>query len=400
MKMVCSMKMIVVLFFCLFSLNVFSANSVYPSYTDRAQKGGIELDYEGTYFMSTGQYDEEGNNTELASDESFSFFQSDALLRYGYSDSLEFGAGFRFRFIMADFFNGTEDIGTSKSGLESYLLSARYLLSKSKTSNWLAFLSVRQSAYSNTDYLNIANIPEDEISLGDNGTEIDLGLAWDYFLSRTHFFHNKISYRKPGNSLSEEVTYDLESVWRNDGWGASIGLDGILSLKSDSFGGQSDLKPLQGRAPSKMFNSTNRSYNAIGVGLSKSLENWTISGKYKNIVTGQSTDSGHRFIIGLTRFSNTKKKSNKKNEFKDYDLEAEVIKVSAKGNFVRISKGLSDDVVRGMRFDIYRNDFKGLNELVAEGVVYKVFSGAAILKIVNRFSSRKVGNGFIARAQL
>jgi hypothetical protein len=394
------MKLFIVVLLSLFSVNSFSIGSVYPSYTDRAQRGVIELDYEGTYFISSGQYDEEGNNTELTSDESFSFFQSDALLRYGYSDSLEFGAGFRFRFIMADFFNGTEDISASKSGLESYLLSARYLLSKGKTSHWLAFVTIRQSAYSNTDYVNVTSVPEDEISLGDNGTEFDVGMAWDYYFSKTHFVHNKLSYRKPGNSLSEEVVYDLESVWRTKNWGISIGLDGIYSLQSDSFGGQSELKPVQGRAPSTMFNSTNRSYNAVGFGLSTGLGNWTISGKYKAIVSGQSTDSGQKFIIGLSRFADKKRRSNKNNIFKDYDLEADVVKVSAKGNFVRINKGLNDDVVRGMRFDLYKNDFKGLNELVAEGVVYKIFSNAAVLKIVNRFSSRKVGNGFIARSQL
>lgn len=381
-------------------MTAYASPSVYPSFTDRAQRGAIEVDYEGTYFISTGQYDEEGNNTKLGSDESFSFFQSDALLRYGYSDSLEFGAGFRFRYIMANYFDGTEDISTSTSGLESYLLNMRFLLSKSESMHWLAFASVRQSTYSNTDYININNVPVDEISLGDNGTEVSIGLAWDYFFSKKHFIHNKISYRQPGNSLSEEVVYDLESVWRTKGWGLSLGLEGIMSLNGDTFGGQSELKPIQGREPSSMFNSTNRSYNAVGAGLSKSIGNWTVSGKYKNIITGQSTDSGHKFIIGLTRFSDVKNKINRNNDFKQYDLEADVVKVSAKGNFVRINKGLSNDVVKGMRFDLYKNDFKGLNELVAEGVAYKVFSGAAILKIVNRFSSIRVRNGFVARSQL
>jgi hypothetical protein len=90
---------------------------------------------------------------------------------------------------------------------------------------------------------------------------------------------------------------------------------------------------------------------------------------------------------------------NKKDRFKEYTIEADVVKVSNRGRFIRIDKGVSSGVAKGMRFDLYNTDFSGNNLLIAEAVAYKVGATSSILKVVNRFSRKPVEVGFTARAR-
>ena len=85
-------------------------------------------------------------------------------------------------------------------------------------------------------------------------------------------------------------------------------------------------------------------------------------------------------------------------EFKEYELEAAVVKLSPKQQFIIIDKGLSNDVRNGQRFDLFHFDYLGGNVLLARAVVIQVNADQAVLKITSRFSTKHpVKVGTVAR---
>ena len=83
--------------------------------------------------------------------------------------------------------------------------------------------------------------------------------------------------------------------------------------------------------------------------------------------------------------------------FKEYHVDGSVLKVSARGNFLRIDQGLSTDVEKGMKFDIYQTDYFGGNELVASGIVYQVGADWSVIKLLKKYKEITILPGFAAR---
>ncbi len=83
--------------------------------------------------------------------------------------------------------------------------------------------------------------------------------------------------------------------------------------------------------------------------------------------------------------------------FKEYVVDGSVLKVSARGNFIRIDQGLSTDVEKGMKFDIYQTDYFGGNVLVASGIAYEVGADWSIIKLVKKYKEIEIKPGFAAR---
>jgi len=352
--------------------------------------------------MSSGVINSNGESIKLNDDESFSFTNIDTYASYGISNAFEAVLGFRMRRVNTSYLFNNEALTTSITEAESFVVGAKYRFLQSKNMNVTGLASLRSSLYENNNYSNFSNVPGDEVALGDQGNTIDFAIAGDYKLSKSFDLQSSLGYRIVGNDLSEEIPYRLEALVKSDSLIFIAGANGVISLSSDEYEANPNAKPVQGRAPSSSFNSFNRSFNRLGGGIYYDAKSFRVGGRFDHIISGQGTDAGSELSLGLTFIpgADKKRKSNRNDSFQNYDIEAEVVKVSSKANFFRIDKGLADGVVKGLRFDIYRTDMRSLNELVAEAVVYKVSSSAAILKLTNRYLRKRVRYGFVARARL
>jgi hypothetical protein len=64
---------------------------------------------------------------------------------------------------------------------------------------------------------------------------------------------------------------------------------------------------------------------------------------------------------------------------------------------VRIDQGLSTDVEKGTKFDIYQTDYFGGNVLVASGYIFEVGSDWSVIKITKKYNEIEIKPGFAAR---
>ena len=74
-------------------------------------------------------------------------------------------------------------------------------------------------------------------------------------------------------------------------------------------------------------------------------------------------------------------------------------KVSPRGLYFKIDRGLVDDMEKGRRVDIYKPGSDGENILIAEGQAFEVKASSAIIKITKRFRNVRVKTGFVVRAR-
>ena len=154
------------------------------------------------------------------------------------------------------------------------------------------------------------------------------------------------------------------------------------------------------RGPSNLFNSLNRQYVAPYIGVNYAFNNSLLSLKGESVISGRSTDKGNLIALGITWNSDgVTPEFEKINSFKEYHIEGSVLKVSARGNFVKIDQGLTTDVEKGAKFDIYQTDYFGGNILVASGVVFNVGTDWAVIKVLKKYKEIDIKPGFAARGQ-
>ena len=363
--------------------------------------GAYEIQGNVDMFSSTGYFDHSGLEEALGEDESYSIIDSRLNLLYGYGDSLQFMGGISFRSISAEYAVGSESITTSKSGIESYSFGVRYSWVSSAKLYYSVDFKAAQTSYTNTDYSTLADVPNEEISLGDSGNSYEVGLGASYLLSKDWMLNFRGAYRQPGNNLSPELDFLAESAWTWTSMSASLGIGGVYALGSDEYSDNTDAKPVQGRAPSFMYNSINHLIVEPQAKIGWGVGTWRVDLYASQVMAGTSTDKGTRLGIQLVKFSApTKKTLKKESSFKEYSIEATVLKVSPRGRFVQIDQGVSQDIEKGMRFDFYETDFFGGNELIATGIVYESKLNRSIVKIVKRYSKKSIHKGFTGRAQL
>ena len=120
--------------------------------------------------------------------------------------------------------------------------------------------------------------------------------------------------------------------------------------------------------------------------------------KGQSIIYGKSTDKGNLIIAGLSWNSiGVTAESIKIDAFKEYHIDGSVLKVSARGNYIKIDQGLSTDVEKGAKFDIYQTDYFGGNVLVGSGVVFEVGADWAVVKLLKKYKDIEIKPGFAAR---
>lgn len=172
-------------------------------------------------------------------------------------------------------------------------------------------------------------------------------------------------------------------------------------MNQDGFSEVPDQKPVLAGAVTSLFNSIDRSYMQPFVRVGYGFENLAIEGLFARVMSGVSTDEGNLLGARVSwAFGAGKNASQMRVErFKEYFVEASVLRVSPRAKFLKIDKGMASDVRKGMQMDIFQTDFFGGNVLVASGVVFEVAADSAIIRLEKRFSDREIKPGFTARGR-
>ncbi|MGB0452162.1 MAG: hypothetical protein ACPGJV_00495, partial [Bacteriovoracaceae bacterium] len=286
----------------------------------------------------------------------------------------------------------------TNSGVESYVGGFKYKF-KPTNKRWLFAAEVlyRQTTYSNSEY-DPGEAPNTEIVLGDSGQEIEVMGHLTYENTTNHFLYGKVGYRQTANNLSPEVFYKIESNYPYEKWFFAFGLEGIYSLNLDEYGDNVDNKPAQDTGPTNLFNSINRSYLSPYLQIGKGFKGYRVAVKGRQVTDGFWTDEGYEFGIELKMRVRGKSRDQLKIEkFKEYLVEASVIKISPRGKFVKFDKGLAHDIEKGMKFDVFKADYFGGNILVASGEVIELGADWSIIRLIRRYRKLPIQVGFTGR---
>lgn len=388
----------VVLFAALISVPS-SANygNPYRPKADILRNKGYEVKYALKYFMQTDQYDMDGNKLDDTTENTFSLIDNDLSLAYGLGNSIELIASGRFRNLGGTKTVGTEEYKPKKTGVESLMGEALYAFKPNNDWKYGASLFYRQTLYSHNKGL-AGSFALDTIELGDDGSEYGGGVFFSKG-NRGWLFDGELQFVSPANNLASEVRYQLGVNFKSINWALLSGIEGIKSIGDDEYSSSPTTKPVSASANyTSLFDSINRSFFKPYVGMNYAFKSFMIGARLATIMAPVSTDAGHEILFTVTTQSVGETQEKVKVErFKDYTIDGAVLKVSGRGNFVKIDQGLQSDVEKGKSFDIYQTDYFGGNELVAEGVVYEVGSDWSIIKLTKKYKNVEIRPGFAAR---
>jgi len=390
--------------FFLFILGLPLIGSAQTSYVPSAillKKGGHELYVGGDYFKTMQTVSKNGSLTTLQDGESFSRLQAEAGGFYGANDNLQFGLGLRYRqnrsSVNSTISNQTEDL--SNSGIQSTFLNMKYGFRPVGLMFYALEGTFRYTPYTNEEQ---SSTQSAALALGDDGNEYSAGLAVTYASLSNNYISLRTGLRRPGVELSDEVYWQAEGAlaWRR--FALVAGVDGVSSINQDPYGGEESKRPNINTGSSNLYNSINREWITPYAGVNLALaDNWRVELRGSQVVSGRSTDLGTAFGLMIVRRSENDKKRVKDKRFKSYDIEASISKISPQKGYVMIDKGLTSDIRKGTKFDFFEFDYLGGNILVASGSVIQVKSETSIVKISQRYNSKKeIKEGLVGRASL
>ena len=396
-----------VLFIYCYILTLFpiSAKSLPRPDAETKLATAFDLAVDFSYFKTLGVYDGTGQKIDLDNfGSSYDQSQIDLKFNYGMADTLNLGLESRFRQTNS-FLLETQ---VSNSGLESIGGDIKYRLAGSAPLLISFYAGGRIGLYENETIFDPIDYTKGLV-LGDAGNEFLFGLIGSYlFRSQGNFrksgtvFNLSLFYAIPPNSLSSELRVD-PNVVVNIGKKAQtrIGLLSTLSLQDDPYTSSPESKPWQMTGASLLYNSINRQIFKPYFNFFYALSgfNGHLGFKVGYVVNGQYTDQGIDLGLQFIWSPKPTKSPDRKiiSRFKQYQIEAYIIKVSPRGLFIKIDKGLAHDVIKGMIFDIYKSDHLNKNVLIARGKVYDVQNSSAIVRIFKTFTGEKIGSGDLAR---
>lgn len=367
-----------------------------------SHKGGAELLNPKAYsissalsiFNTSAYLDFEGSDVEKPEGSSYGLMDIDFGLTYGLSNNVEVMGLARVRRVTST----TNDNSIENSGIESIGVLGKYAFRPIGKTKYAVGIYYRQTLYTNKKYENFTIPPSNELILGDDGSEYGVNLYLTHLSSKQLKWDGLFGYRSPGNDLSSELIYKFEGLYFLNKFGLFAGIEGIFSMKNDQFADTPFLKPAQASGATSQFNSVNREKVAPFIGANYDFGKFSFGAKVQTIVGGQSTDKGTLFAFNVDwSTSGVTKESVKVEAFKEYLVDGSVLKLSARGNFLKIDQGLSTDVEKGMKFDIYQTDYFGGNVLVASGVAFDVGADWSIIKVTKKFKEIAIKPGFAAR---
>lgn len=378
------------------------ANSTYIPYTRLLNAEGYEVYLGGDYFRTERTVDEKANSSKLESGEKFTRTQGFAGFRYGLAQSFQLGIGGVYRSHSSTDvrnINGTDEtFNSSNSGLQSIKTDLSLGLESAGQLSFSleAFFTYVPNSYS--DIKDTANFNyENDLILGDVGSAFGAGVATTYSTLNKNYYSLRAGWRRPGTYLSPEIYWQGEAALVWSGFALLAGVDGVSSLKNGD-----ETRPVYNTGSSQLYHGLNREWVKPYLGANLSLgSNWRVELRASQTLSGRSTDLGQTYGLQLVRRVEKDLSRSRDARFKSYDVEASVSKVSPKQGYVVIDKGLADDISKGMKFDLYDFDYVGGNDLVASGIVIKVQSDTAIIKITKIYNAQKpLKTGLVGRAKL
>ncbi|MFA6239195.1 MAG: hypothetical protein WC635_17785 [Bacteriovorax sp.] len=364
-------------------------------------RGGAELlnpkayaiEAQASVFSTTAYFDDSGTELEMNPESSFRLIDTDFKISYGVSSNLEASVFAKVRSVSSS--DGTNS--AANTGPESLGVEGKYSFEPINKIKYALGLRYRKTLYTNTEYAPAQNRPVDEVILGDDGSEYGIDF-YATFLARPWKLDFKMGYNSPPNDLSSEIVYKLEAMYQFTKFGLFAGLDGIKSLNRDQYTDTPLSKPILNTGQTRLFNSLNREMTAPYLGFNYNFDKFLFFLKGQTVMSGISTDKGNLVLAGISWNSvGVTAESVKIDSFKEYHIDGSVLKVSARGNFIKIDQGLSTDVEKGMKFDIYQTDYFGGNLLVASGIVYEIGSDWAVIKLSKKYQEIQIKPGFAAR---
>lgn len=353
-----------------------------------------------TFFQTTGFFDNGRTSQAMPNGSSFNRLDSDLLFRKNATKTLEWGAFTKFRSqtsaVTAT--NGTT-YNTSKMGVESVGIILKHSLPPIERTRYALEAGGKMVTYSNPGF-NIAD-PNGNLILGDDIHELFFGGSVSYEFVKKDYINAKIHYNYPLSKLSQEFKYQFEGALTWQKWAILGGAQGIYTLGTDDYGENPSAKPRQYTGATHMYNTVNREYIAPYIGVNWGFnERWRMETKVATLMMGQSYDKGNEITLNLIYNSNsTNNETSKKRDgkFKTYHIEASVVKISPRGKYLRIDKGLTHDIEKGMKADLFEFDYLGGNKLLASGVVMEVGADSSVVKILSVYQNVEIKVGHLVR---
>jgi hypothetical protein len=367
---------------------------------------GYEFSFTAKSWVSRGTYDTKGDFEDFdypnQTNDDFRSQEMELKGMYGATKDFQFLGGINYRQNQSRLNVGVDEYATSNSGVQSYFVGAMFALDRvNRVLQYSLELNYRQTPYRNERINAIDWVLEDydRLVLGDDGSDISAGINMSYISPYLHSLGTKILYRKPGTGLSDEINYQVEAALVNPYAALVVGCEGIYSLKTDQYTENEIEKPITHTGATALYNSINRERFAPYVGLHLSLgKTWRVESRAQVVSSGRSTDEGYMYSLTVAKRESIRTKNIVDKQFKTYDLEANVTKISKRKEYVVIDKGLSSGISEGMRFDLFVDNYTGGNKLMARGVVVKLNAEQAILKVTSRFSGEyEFKEGMVAR---
>lgn len=365
-------------------------------------KKGYELKGTGRSWSSLSRFAENGDEDKYEGKESFTYFEGEFLGKFGATDELQFTLGMNFRQNRAEFEdpnNANRTEYATSTGVQSLIGGLQYGFKPIGRLYYSLEGFGRFPTYGNTIYVEGTDDPTKNLVLGDEGPDYGAAVLMSYVHPSDRFATVRFAYRRPGKELSPELNWLVEGAlaWRY--FALVLGGEGVISLNQDAYTDDPENKPVFNTGGSQLYNSINREYIAPFAGFNIALgQTWRIEARYQQVINARSYDTGSLITIALARRVDSNPTILIDKKFKEYDLEASVIKISPKKQYVIIDKGLSSDVSKGMRFDVFHTDYLGGNTLLATGVVTDVNADQAVLRLTTRFSSKfEIKEGTIVR---
>ena len=391
------MKSLIYILLLLSSSSFATPRKVYPLKAEVLSQGAYNFDLNANYSQTLSFYDVEGTEVELEESQAYTMTDTDIKLSYGYSRKLELSFGGKYRQITSE--DSVES--TTTSGIENINIGFKYALKKKSNYRYAISGAYIYKLYENTIYTNSSQIPEGELVLGDSGQEFNLKFHLSYIHSKWTTMEAMGGYTTPANETSPELPYNFRYIKNFNSWAIWAGIRGVYTLGTDEYKDSPASKPINANGSTNRWNSINRSFMQPYAGLRVLFaKKYRTSIEVAQTMSGTSTDKAMDASLNISW--TTGGKSNEEifeESFKEYTTEATVIKVFPRGKFLKIDKGLAQDVGKGSKVDIYKSDYFGGNILIATGVVYESGSSWAIVKLVKKYRSVPIEKGLTARVK-
>ena len=360
-------------------------DSAYYSPAETVQKGGVEFSLGGENTFSTGMYDEDGDEVDFAYEEDYEREEYRGGVRYGLSDKLELNGRLNYRKNRSWNEDGDRE---EVDDLESVGLGLRYQLVEKSDISFALSAEVRAL---------LSEENGEELLLGDEGEYFRMGVAQDLSLGGNFHIASQVNLVLPAKDQSIESGYDFTLYWDQGSFALGVGINGIYSYERDDYSDNPEDKPVGNRGSTHTIASVNRSFVRGHAVLNLKLP-WGLLAELRGgqVMQGSFWDQESFGSFSLVYRNRADRSQEVRSSFKQYDVEAQVLKVSPEGTFVKIDRGLSDGIQKGIRFDIYEVDFRGNSVLIASGRVFKVGLDSSIVKILKIFDE----NGRLAEGQV